>query len=130
MISYNVKIEIFDIPEEAPNYNIDGNFKSAIMEKCIIVKNGTVNGNPSVDIQIKDKNGNNYVIMTTRAIIEGIAAALKGSKEQKRKCIICGKQATKFTREVIEKELTDGYKNFKPGLIIGYCDKHSDNKEN
>lgn len=77
-------IRIADTPAQAPNYR-GGDFKGATLREAVIVKNGTVAGRPTVDLifEIKDADGNVVdlaVAMTTGAIIEGLAAAIKGAQ--------------------------------------------------
>jgi hypothetical protein len=70
-------IEICPNPETAPNYNKDHpEFKSAYLIKAIIVKNGTVNGNSTVDLQFTDSDGNMFIAMSTATIIKSLASAL------------------------------------------------------
>lgn len=77
MISYSINIEIVEDPTKAPNYQ-GTDVELLKMVKAIIVKKGTEAGNPSIDIQLKDQHGRDFVIMATAALFEGIAAAIKG----------------------------------------------------
>ncbi len=61
---------------EAPNY--PAKVKMLKMTKAIIVEKGMVGGAPSVDLQCEDGDGNEYLIMTTGNIMDGIAGAIKG----------------------------------------------------
>lgn len=79
VISNNVNIQIFDSPENAPNYReinkAEGGeyFKAGLMDTVRIVRNGTVQGNDTVDLQILDGNGNVFIVTTTARIIKQIA---------------------------------------------------------
>jgi hypothetical protein len=75
-ISMKVDIKIVDSPAEAPNY--PDSVQLLEIEKCIIVGKGTVKGNPTVDIQLTDKAGNKYVVMTTGGLIQMISGAYNG----------------------------------------------------
>lgn len=74
----NLEISIAQSPAEAPKYGKD--FTAVNIDKAIIVKKGTVNGNPTVDLQFTDANGNKFIAMATGAIIESLAGAIRGVK--------------------------------------------------
>ena len=78
MITNTVSIEIVDSPDQAPKYEKD--FTLLKMQKCIVVGKGTVNGNPTIDIQLTDENGNKFLIMATGGIIEMISGAIAGKR--------------------------------------------------
>lgn len=80
MISKQLDIKIVDTPIEAPNYGPD--YTGLKMVKCIIVGKGTKSGKPTVDIQLTDKEGNKYLIMTTGAILESLGGAIMGKRER------------------------------------------------
>lgn len=80
MISNKIDISIKDTPDQAPTYQDD--WTPVRMEKCIIVGKGTKSGKPTVDLQLKDKDGNKYLIMTTGAILESLAGAITGKRER------------------------------------------------
>lgn len=81
MITRSVVIEMVDSPDDAPKYGDD--YKPVKIEKCIVVGHGTIQGNPSVDIQLADQQGNKYLVMATGGILEMIASAIKGKKGNK-----------------------------------------------
>ena len=78
-VTTHVNIQIVDSPEEAPTYNTDVTMVK--METCIIVGNGTVDGAPTVDIQLVDKDNKKYLIMLTGNLLEMIAGAARGKRE-------------------------------------------------
>ena len=80
MISNSVSVEIVDSPDDAPNYEND--FTILKMKKCIVVGKGTVEGNPTVDIQLTDKNGKKFLIMATGGIMEMISGAVAGKRSR------------------------------------------------
>lgn len=45
------------------------------IDKIVVVKNGTVEGNATCDIVLEDEKGQKYVVMTTLALLEGVVAA-------------------------------------------------------
>lgn len=79
MNSNIISIEIKTV-EEAPNYNTGendgGGFKPLHCKKAIIVKNGTVEGNCTVDLQFVDDQGQKHVYFVTGKIIQALAAAI------------------------------------------------------
>ncbi len=80
-ITSKVSIEIVDSPHDAPDYNIsDETFILLKVDKCIIVGKGMETGDPSVDIQLSDKDGNKFLIMATGGIMEMIGSAVSGKR--------------------------------------------------
>lgn len=80
MFTNTVTVKIVDDYKDAPKYSDDTTMLK--MKECIIVGKGTEAGNPSVDIQLTDKDGNKFLIMATGGIIEMIAGAIVGKKER------------------------------------------------
>ena len=79
----HLKIQIVDRPEDAPNYRANTlDVRGASLTSALIVRRGTVEGNPTVDLVFKDLDGNEYVAMTTGGLILGLAAALRGAMGQ------------------------------------------------
>lgn len=72
----SLRLKICDQPHEAPNYTLEENVKGCEFTDAVIVKNGTVNGKPTVDIVLVDKDGNKFVAMTSGEIIKMLAKAL------------------------------------------------------
>lgn len=64
----------------APKYSDDVTLLK--IDTCIVVKNGTVDGNPSVDLQLTDENGKKYVVMATGGIIESIGSVVAGVRQR------------------------------------------------
>lgn len=75
-----LSIEIFESPEEAPNYSRDSVVRSATIGKVVIVKNGTTSGKPTVDFQFTAKDGSQFVAMLTGELVKGIAQAVEASQ--------------------------------------------------
>jgi hypothetical protein len=67
-----VELQIFDTAEEAPNYNTNGEgFKGANLLRAVIVRKGTKEGRPTVDLQFQDNlTGQKYVALATGAILK------------------------------------------------------------
>lgn len=63
--------------EEAPVYGEE--VIPISLDKCIIVANGTVNGNPTVDFQFTGPDGTQYLTMLNASIVEALASAIRGS---------------------------------------------------
>lgn len=60
-----VKVTIVNSPQEAPNYKKQGDWKTVSLDKFIIVRNGTQEGQSTVDVQLKDAAGNKFIAMIT-----------------------------------------------------------------
>jgi hypothetical protein len=72
----HINIQICNSTQEAPNYNTNGQgIKPANLDTAIIVKNGTIEGNPTVDLQFTDKDGNRYIAMITANLLKSICIA-------------------------------------------------------
>jgi hypothetical protein len=67
-----------DSPYDAPNYQED--WKMLRVTQCIIVGKGTVKGQPTVDIQMTDADGNKYLVMATGRILEMISSGVAGTR--------------------------------------------------
>ncbi|MFM6929947.1 MAG: hypothetical protein ACKOX6_15865 [Bdellovibrio sp.] len=74
-------IEVCKSVEEAPDYRALGGYDAADLSRVVIVKNGTQNGNPTVDLVFTDKNGNKYVAMITGKLFKA-AAQLVGDTDR------------------------------------------------
>lgn len=73
----SLSIKICDNPQEAPDYNTNGEgFKGAKIEKVLIVRQGTEGGNDTVDIQFTDQEGNKFVAMTTGRLLKSVTDLL------------------------------------------------------
>lgn len=79
MISRVLDMKIAENPDEAPNYTEE--FKLVKLDKAIVVCQGTVEGNPTVDLQMSDAAGNKYLIMATGGIIEALGIAVRTKRE-------------------------------------------------
>lgn len=77
MITNNFKVIIADTAKDAPNYG--GDFTAVKITKCVIVKKGTEMGNPTVDMQLEDANGNKFVVMTTGNLLNTLAATVEAA---------------------------------------------------
>lgn len=71
-----VKIVKFDSVEKAPNYVKEGGYKALELVDVAIVENGTVNGNPTVDLIFKDSDGNKYVTMVMGSLIHAMKSVV------------------------------------------------------
>jgi len=66
-------IQIYNTIDEAPNYNTNGKgILAATLTKAVIVRNGTVKGNDTVDLLFKDDNGKQYVVFITASLLKVI----------------------------------------------------------
>lgn len=70
-------IDISESPQEAPDYNkMPEKWEPLEITKAVIVKKGTVQGLPTVDLQCQDDKGNKYLIMCSGRILKTLAAAI------------------------------------------------------
>lgn len=75
-------IEIVDSPDAAPNYARDTpDVRAAEITKVIVVKNGTVEGNTTVDFQITAMDGSKFVAMLTGAMVKQLAMFISGAEQ-------------------------------------------------
>jgi len=78
MITKGLTVQVVDTPEEAPMY--EDSWKMLRIEKAIITAKGTVNGNPTVDLQMIDADGKQHLVMATGGVLEMLVGAVKGVK--------------------------------------------------
>lgn len=75
MITNSISLSLKTV-DESPNYDelIKKGEKWTMVEaeKVIVTKNGMENGSPTVDIQMKDADGNDYVMIITGKILRQI----------------------------------------------------------
>ncbi len=75
-----LSIKVVETPQEAPNYNRDSiDVRGATISQVVIVKRGTVEGNPTVDFQFKDQEGAEYVAMLTGRLVQSLASVIAGT---------------------------------------------------
>jgi len=48
--------------------------KAIEIEKAVVIRHGTETGNSTVDLLLKDEQGNQYVVMLTCALLKSIPA--------------------------------------------------------
>lgn len=78
-----LKVKTFECVDDAPNYSEE--FAAAQLHSAIIVKRGTEEGNPTVDlvfglIDEEGQIGRYCVAMTTGKILEALGAVCKGAR--------------------------------------------------
>ena len=78
MITSSLTIKIVDNIAQAPKYEADTTMLKIV--SCIVVGKGTALGNPTVDLQMEDEDGNKFLVMTTASIMELIAGTTAGKK--------------------------------------------------
>jgi hypothetical protein len=74
-------VKIVDEPLQAPTYDA-ATVELLKITRCIVVGKGTESGLPTVDIQLEDLKGNQYVAMTTGSLVESLAAIVIGKRER------------------------------------------------
>ena len=76
-------IEVVASPDDAPNYNRDTpDVRAVDITKAIIVLNGMASGASTVDFQIRDQQGGEYVAMLTGALVKQLAGAIVGAESR------------------------------------------------
>lgn len=80
-ITTNLSIEIFETGKEATeagfNYFDKPEFNGIKIQKAIVVKEGTIEGNSTVDFISIDQFGNKHVVMITANLLRAVIAACK-----------------------------------------------------
>jgi len=77
----DLNILLHDSPQEAPNYE-QPEYKAANLTTAVVVGNGTVDGNPTVDFVFEDENGQKYVAMLTGGLVQNLAGTVQGIKDR------------------------------------------------
>jgi len=77
----DLNIKLFDSPEEAPNYE-EPEYRGGNLTTAVVVGNGTMEGNPTVDLILEDETGQKYIAMLTGGLIESLAGAIQGMRER------------------------------------------------
>jgi len=73
-----LSVQIVGRPAEAPDYK---NAEIALyVNTAIVVKNGTLSGKCTVDLQFMDQHGEKYVAMLTGRTIEGLAQVIAANQ--------------------------------------------------
>jgi hypothetical protein len=52
--------------------------KPLTLQRAVIIQDGTINGKPTVDLVFTDTEGNQYVAMTTNAILDMVQSCVAG----------------------------------------------------
>lgn len=64
-----IGIQLYDSPERAPRYTTETPLK---IDSVAIIANGTVNGQPTLDLVMTDREGGRYVTLLTSVLLRGI----------------------------------------------------------
>lgn len=77
-------IEIVDSPAQAPNYRRDRvDVRTVAITKAIIVLGGMESGRATVDFQIKDEQGAEFVAILTGDLVKSLAQAIIGAEARR-----------------------------------------------
>jgi hypothetical protein len=76
-----LNILLSDSVAEAPNYE-KPEYQGANLTTAQIVGNGTIEGNPTVDLIFEDEHGQKYIAMITGGLMQNLAGAIQGMKER------------------------------------------------
>ena len=74
----NLKVKVVHL-DDAPDYD-EAEWQAIDMTDTLVIKEGTIQGNPTVDFRFKDKAGKKYIAMMTGGIIQNLAAIIEGAK--------------------------------------------------
>jgi len=78
-----LKVLIVDSPDDAPNYNRDTpDVRAVDIHTAIVVREGMESGKSTVDFQIVDAEGCEYIAMLTGALVQQLAAAIVGAESR------------------------------------------------
>lgn len=75
-LSTNLDVRVFEHAQEAIDHGFvyrAPEYTPVKIEKVVVVKKGTQNGNPTVDLLLIDETGKKYMTMTTAALLRSIA---------------------------------------------------------
>ena len=74
----SLPVTVVTRPEEAPNYRRDTlDIRAAKLTNAVVVRIGTVGGNPTVDLQFESEQGEKFVAMVTGAVLETLATVIR-----------------------------------------------------
>lgn len=77
----HLSIQICKDPSEAPVYSKE-QFKSVELTNAVVVKNGTQEGNPTVDLVFEDNEGNKFVALTTGRILKSLSQCIGSTNNE------------------------------------------------
>lgn len=77
----SIKIKIYDKPVDAPNYS-QPEYKAATLKSVVVVVNGTVEGNPTVDLVFRDEKGQKHVVLVKGSFLEAIGNVVTEKRNQ------------------------------------------------
>jgi len=75
----NLSVKVVHL-DEAVDYE-EPEWVGLDLTDALVIKEGTTEGNPTVDLRLRDEHGNKYVAMMTGGIIEMLAGVISGSKQ-------------------------------------------------
>lgn len=74
MATNSIDVKICNTIDEAPDYVNNGEgFQLVEITKAVIVRNGTIGGNDTIDLQFSDGKGNKFVGMVTANLLKTVA---------------------------------------------------------
>lgn len=75
-ISMRIDIDLHDSPETAPSYGHP--IRPLRLVRAVAVNKGTASGAPTVDLILADEAGNEFVTMTSAALLSTLVGAIAG----------------------------------------------------
>lgn len=117
-------IEIVDTPEEAPNYRRDSvDIRAIFIKKAVIVKKGTVEGQPTVDLVLETETGETFVAIVTGKLLRGLAAVIATNTEDNSLVVNVKRDRregqTKFDFIFLDKSMTGNIHAFRFRTLEG-----------
>ncbi|EOV8094024.1 TPA: hypothetical protein NGR52_004179 [Vibrio parahaemolyticus] len=80
MITYSLNIVTAERIEDAPNYDDDVTMLK--LDTAIVVRAGTVEGKTTIDLQMRDANGKEYLVMTTGKLLQQLGRHIQITEER------------------------------------------------
>ena len=71
-LSVHICADADDAVEKGHSYSQSEGFKAVEIDKVVVVLKGTVEGNSTVDLVLKDQDGNKFVVMVTGNLLKSI----------------------------------------------------------
>lgn len=76
-----LEIKLCNSVEEAPIYQKE-DFTALVLKQAVVVKNGTVEGNPTVDLVLTDADGKSYIAMVTGRILKTLSSVIGNTNNE------------------------------------------------
>lgn len=65
----SISITVHESPQEAPKYEAPEHLHATLIQ-AVVVKRGTLQGNPTIDLVFRDDKGQKYISMITARLLK------------------------------------------------------------